>query len=604
MKIKQIEIKNFRNINSEGLIINDLEKYNLFIGKNNAGKSNIIKIIPFLGDLFQDVPKLFGSFSLSVNNSYSQTEDFFYKDEKEIYLSVIFSFNDEEKNILLSGLPTAVDFAAFKAELFAKSENTVKISFNISLKGDKNNLDFQLVELKWNDLPLIDKEKQILRYNSGSNGQENFDQYYSSFHSGNFRPEFNYINVMLVYFKNFVTRLRIIKAVRKIGGSLNNNPDAGTVWLSNLLDIDGDRTIDDISVWINPVDAVPVHRGKYKKLNAFVSSLIGMEIELVVSGDKKQIFIEPKNLTGEQNILPYKSWGSSVEELIVLIVDILKSPDGSVIALEEPEIHLDVSMQKKFISFLKTETDHQYLISSHSNVLINSFTDVNSSIFRVFSQNNLIKVEKADENVLQNVLDDLGIKASDILQTNGIIWVEGPSDRIFINKWISLIDFKLKEGIDYSIMFYGGRLLSHLSTDIIEAEEKSETDKFIKLIKLNRNIAMVIDSDKENVNDSINETKSRIKEEIDKNGDRSVVWITDGREIENYIPPLIFKDILGIDGMSEYTKVSEIKDDYKKVEGAKKLVENMTSDIFEQNKKLKEKMGLLVDRIKLWNKSN
>ena len=33
-----------------------------------------------------------------------------------------------------------------------------------------------------------------------------------------------------------------------------------------------------------------------------------------------------------------------------------------------------------------------------------------------------------------DVLDDLGAKASDIFQSNGIIWVEGPSDRIYIKK--------------------------------------------------------------------------------------------------------------------------------------------------------------------------
>lgn len=32
-----------------------------------------------------------------------------------------------------------------------------------------------------------------------------------------------------------------------------------------------------------------------------------------------------------------------------------------------------------------------------------------------------------------DALDDLGVKASDLLQANGIIWVEGPSDRAYIH---------------------------------------------------------------------------------------------------------------------------------------------------------------------------
>ncbi len=45
---------------------------------------------------------------------------------------------------------------------------------------------------------------------------------------------------------------------------------------------------------------------------------------------------------------------------------------------------------------------------------------------------NLVKVEHfLDKN---SILSDIGFKASDILQANGVIWVEGPSDRIYINR--------------------------------------------------------------------------------------------------------------------------------------------------------------------------
>jgi hypothetical protein len=45
------------------------------------------------------------------------------------------------------------------------------------------------------------------------------------------------------------------------------------------------------------------------------------------------------------------------------------------------------------------------------------------------------------------------------------IWVEGPTDRIYLQQWIKLPRSNLEEGVDYSIMFYGGRLLSHLTPD-------------------------------------------------------------------------------------------------------------------------------------------
>ena len=87
----------------------------------------------------------------------------------------------------------------------------------------------------------------------------------------------------------------------------------------------------------------------------------------------------------------------------------------------------------------------------------------------------------------------------------------------------------LVEGTHYSIMFYGGRLLAHLTAD------DSEVDNFISLRRLNRNLAILIDSDKDGARNRINATKRRVRDEIDKGP--GFAWITKGREIENYVSP-------------------------------------------------------------------
>lgn len=135
-----------------------------------------------------------------------------------------------------------------------------------------------------------------------------------------------------------------------------------------------------------------------------------------------------------------------------------------------------------------------------------------------------------------NILDDLGLKASDLLQSNGIIWVEGPSDRIYLNKWIQLwSNNALKEGKDYQCVFYGGRLLSNIILD------KKYEDELVNLINVNRNSIVIIDSDKKTSHSPINSTKKRIKEDCDKNN--TMYWITKGREIENYIPDALIKKL-------------------------------------------------------------
>src|SRR5258708_4952958 len=400
MQIFNIEFNNFRSIDEEGLQLDDLKKYNLFIGKNNSGKSNIIKIIPFLGDLIAQIENVQNSFNPSVNNSLAKMTDLFYNGKDNAFLSVTFLITDKEKEDFVSGIPKD---SHFHAELFNKPENKITLKFNLHPNSNGTAIDYQLLNFVWADVFLLD-----------------------------------YPN----------------KSIRK-----------------------------------NDVDLVP-------------------------SDD--QLNIEETN----GRIMSYKSWGSSLEELLVLVVSIFSSPKESIIALEEPEIHLDPFMQRRLMDFLM-KTDHQYFISSHSNVLINSFATDSSTMFRVYKKDSSTKCIEASGVELQGVLDDLGILASDILQCNGIIWVEGPSDRIFIKKWIELKKPDLKEGIHFSIMFYGGKLLSHLTADVTETEEDATTEDFIKLVKLNRNVAVIMDSDKESEDDLIGKTKLRIDSEISKNSNHA-----------------------------------------------------------------------------------
>ena len=106
------------------------------------------------------------------------------------------------------------------------------------------------------------------------------------------------------------------------------------------------------------------------------------------------------------------------------------------------------------------------------------------------------------------ILDALGAHASDILQSNAVLWVEGPSARIYLRNWLKMIDPRLQEGVHYSTMFYGGALLSHLSTS------DDAIDAFVRLTELNRNMAIIIDSDRGEPNGPLKKHAQRIVDEM------------------------------------------------------------------------------------------
>jgi hypothetical protein len=98
-----------------------------------------------------------------------------------------------------------------------------------------------------------------------------------------------------------------------------------------------------------------------------------------------------------------------------------------------------------------------------------------------------------------------------------------------LRHWLRQYDAELIEGIHYSIMFYGGRLLNHLT--VLDEPVKD----FICLRRLNRHSAVVIDSDRTSRGKNLNGTKTRVRNEFDSDGP-GFAWITSGYTIENYVP--------------------------------------------------------------------
>lgn len=310
----------------------------------------------------------------------------------------------------------------------------------------------------------------------------------------------------------------LIPAIRKIG-------EAGT----SPHDYSGIGIIDRLAELQSPSFEKPELRAKFDAINLFVQSVFDDTKFLIeVPHDKKDILI---NKNGKR--LPLSSQGTGLHEVITLAVAATVL-DNTLICLEEPELHLHPLLQKKLMWYFSTQTTNDYLISTHSAHLLDT---PEAQIFHVRLVDGRTRVENASTNhALSSVCDDLGYRPSDLLQSNCIIWVEGPSDRLYLNHWIQSIDDTVLEGIHYSIMFYGGRLLSHLSAD------EEEVKDFISLRRLNRHMVIVLDSDRTNEADDLNDTKTRVVSEF--TNEAGFAWVTQGREIENYINTKLLENSL------------------------------------------------------------
>jgi predicted ATP-dependent endonuclease of OLD family len=295
--------------------------------------------------------------------------------------------------------------------------------------------------------------------------------------------------------------------------------------------MDGAGIIGTLASWQRPGPGKQEDKARFQQIEDLVRRLLhAPEIELDVDHEKKHIMVTRNDLR-----LPLESYGTGIHELIILATA-LYSQENVLFCIEEPEIHLHPRLQKELLNFLLTQTNNRYVLTTHSHALLAPSDEVQVTHLRSVSGVTEAWPVDATEGAL-HVLDDLGVRASDILQANYVIWVEGPSDRTYIKRWLELLDNDLREGIEYSIMFYGGRLVSHLSLGREGSGETGSADpeQLIPLLRLNQHAAVVMDSDYKKKGASLNASKTRVQEECQRS--KAHCWVTYGREIENYLAP-------------------------------------------------------------------
>lgn len=259
-----------------------------------------------------------------------------------------------------------------------------------------------------------------------------------------------------------------------------------------------------------------------------------------------------------------------------------------VFAFEELENNMHPSLERKLLlhikDYIQDKKEMVVFLTTHSNVAIDLFGNCpDAQILKVCNDGYKSTVETVmtDESK-RDLLDDLGVKASDLLQANCVIWVEGPSDRIYIKKWLEMFNDgnKLEEGLHYQFIFYGGALLSHYST---------QDDDFINLLKINKNSYVVMDSDKRNVHSQLKDRVKRIKEELPHTH-----WVTKGKEIENYLPSAALTSYFGKDvQVKQFDLFPDIYKNNKHIKSFDKV--QFAAEIIQDSNYTKESLSKCLD---------
>jgi predicted ATP-dependent endonuclease of OLD family len=348
------------------------------------------------------------------------------------------------------------------------------------------------------------------------------------------------------------------------------------------------------------------------KPDSFFSSIRVQQVKSNNNQYKWEVFLEEN---GHRFALS-KS-GSGLKTILLILINLYLIPQTKdykskeiVYAFEEIENNLHPALQRRVFEYLynySVSHNTTIFLTSHSHIAINTyFGKDKAQMYHIIKNMGISSIKRMNTGLeISNLLDDLDVKASDIFQSNGIIWVEGPSDRIYILHWLSVLtDFQYIEGQHFQFMYYGGKLLSHYTA--VEFDEK--TNNLINILTMNRNAIMVMDSDKKTLHSRINDTKRRIRDELKKKG--MFCWITKGKEIENYVAAEAVNKLFKCElpQIEPYEQFPDYIGKYDKsfishkVETARKLCEYITSDNSEGILDLSENIIRIYEIIQKWNK--
>lgn len=512
MKIDSIKLCGWRSYDLDGVSIDNLKSINLIIGPNNSGKSNLSKYFNYLKSIANC--KLNVGAAISVATELDESQTWGWKKEKiicEISLSKDNDFADDDN----------VSYKASENQVVLDcchnvSSNTSILNMKVNGKlifNDSNLICSNLIDDKW-----IDPTDEVPGFSDN---------------------EF--------YWSRFLNSLVFVDPIRHHSRNSSNEQSYY---------FDGAKIIEELDK-LRLDRATPSHWAGYKKqIKQWLTDILSEEVTNIdiLENDLNFEFDSGLSFSLEQ-------LGTGVSQIVMLLSHLWINKDVNLnVFLEEPEANLHPEAVVKLVSIFEKElANHRFFITTHSPSLIDCLDD-NWAVYRTLKSDNGASTITSNDNVIKyyETLDSLGVKASQILQSNTVLWVEGPSDRIYVKKWIDIYsDGQLKEGKDYSFLYFGGtNLASFTALDDAGAN-------LINILSTSRKACLIADSDCSSQTNRDAETfkaylvsiLGRIQEANANNvglvstiNDYVKVWITEGREVENYISKELLFEVLTSQG--------------------------------------------------------
>lgn len=409
MKLSDFSVVNYRSITTARKI--KTNNMTVLVGKNNEGKSNILRALTLAMDIMKIYSKDPRSLQIAVRpylkNHYSWEKDYpisLQEKNPNGWSSIDLNFELDEQDILAIRSMTGIRLSGCIPVRVSTNGAAAKI--DIPKRGTAAFAD-------------ADNKKKIIEYVC-------------------FKIDFNFIPAVRTEYD----ALRVVDSlIEKSLETLDTNP--GYINAMNKIEELQQGILDGISNQI------------IEPLQEFLPTVRNVQIH--IQNERRRIAMRRNTeiIIDDGTPTPIQQKGDGIKSLTALaILNIPARVDRvSVVAIEEPESHLHPeSARQLYDTIMSLSQTHQIVLTTHSPLFVNR-TNLKENI--IVNDGKATPVKKIKE-----IRDVLGIHISDNL-TNAehALIVEGEDDKIALEKLLPSMSTKIKRAIQngtFIIDYIGG----------------------------------------------------------------------------------------------------------------------------------------------------